>query len=159
MAGPFVLVRDDISLQGVEIRLGTLVEHEANDEKQECLLVEFGRKRQSDRLGSVGGRPLFPRTFSEADRQLSARLRHAGSPSAAEPDIRLRAHLGLSVPAAGISEGDIGSGRNIDLTCATSGPSAKTIPMFAWLPRAAMAEEARRSLNVFLPVSPHWRCK
>lgn len=45
-------------------------------------------------IGSVGGRPLFRRAFSEPVIPLTARLRHAKSPSRAEPDVRLHAHLG-----------------------------------------------------------------
>ena len=41
-------------------------------------------------VGSVGGRPLFRRSFPEADRPLSAGPRHAEASSRARSDIQLR---------------------------------------------------------------------
>lgn len=45
-----------------------------------------------DRLGSVGACPLFEHTSSEAAIPLTARLRHAGSPTRAKVVVRLCAH-------------------------------------------------------------------
>ena len=64
-----------------------------------------------DCVVSVEGRPVLRPTCSEAAIPLSARLRHAGLPLRAGPDIRLSAHPGRSAAFAGISEADIGAER------------------------------------------------
>lgn len=58
---------------------------------------------------SIAGRSLFPRTFSEAGRRLSARLRHAGPPMRAKPAAPLCAHLGRWAAFSNVSEADMGS--------------------------------------------------
>jgi hypothetical protein len=59
------------------------------------------------RHGAVGCRPLFWRSFREADRLLTARLRHARSPECAKPDVRMCAHPGHSEPLGKLSEADV----------------------------------------------------
>ena len=60
-------------------------------------------------IGLVEERPLLRAAFSEAVIPISARLRHAGSPTRAKAVVRLCAHPGHSGGSDKFSEADIDS--------------------------------------------------
>src|SRR6476469_9452191 len=85
-----------------------------------CPLSGSGDNAFGDRIGSIGGRPLFRQVCSEAAGPLTARLRHTGSSLRAKPDVRLGAQPGRSLGFGVIAEADI--------ACADA-----TIPLHTWM--------------------------